>query len=116
MTYRDDLVTVLDGSGLNVYPLSVPEGGSYPCVVYQTVSNREVRYHGGSAGNHPRIQLACWGKSLETAQTTAEAVKAVLDRNQTDFTLATRENEMDAKEVEPGYYRIILEYLIWELA
>lgn len=114
MTVRNSLVTVLDGAGITAYPLVVPEGGSYPCVVYQVISRRDITSHAGIEGSRPRVQLACWGKSMETAQTTAEAVKAALDLNQTDFTLAKKDNEIDGGEVEPGFYRIALDYLIWE--
>ena len=113
MTPRETLVTVISGAGLPAYPLSVPEGGSYPCVVYQYISGRQIRSHAGGELERARLQLSCWGLSFETAQSTAETVKAALDLNQDDYLLATRENELDLKEVEPGYYRIVLDYFIW---
>ena len=115
MTIRETVVTVLETAGLTGYPGSVPaKVGTYPCVVYQIISNKKIRTHAGNVGERPRVQLSCYGKTLATCVATAETVKAAMDLNQTNFELATLENEQDAKEVEPGIHRVILEFFIWD--
>jgi hypothetical protein len=114
VTIQETLVSVLTGAGLTVYPLSVPTGGSYPNVVYQTISNRQIRSHAGVEMERPRMQISCWAKTYAACVTTAQAVKNALDLNQADFNLATKENEIDIKEVESGLYRTVLDYFIWQ--
>ena len=113
MTVQATLVSLLQGAGLTVYPLTVPQNGTYPNVVYQRVSNMQVRTHSGVALERPRVQLSCWAKTYAECVATAQTVKAALDLNQTDFKLATKENELDAQEVETGLYRIILDFYVW---
>ncbi len=113
MTTQETLVTLLSGQGLTIYPLSVPVDGTYPNVVYQTISNRQFRSHSKVEMERPRMQLSCWAKKYAECVATAQTVKAAMDLNQMDFKLATKENEIDAKEVESGIYRIILDYFVW---
>jgi hypothetical protein len=112
MTVQATLVALLQGEGLTVYPLSVPNNGTYPNVVYQMISNVQIRSHSGVALERPRMQLSCWGKKYADCVSTAQAAKAAMDLNQTDFKLATKENELDARE-EAGLYRIVIDYFVW---
>lgn len=117
MTIQETLTALLAGKGLTVYPLSVPVKGTYPNVVYQMISNRQVRSHVGVEAERPRMQLSVWAKGQDAylqCVATAQTVKNAMDLNKTDFMLATKENEMDAKEVEPEMYRVILDYFVWE--
>jgi hypothetical protein len=113
MTVQITLVDILQGLGYPAYPLEVPNNGIYPNVVYQMISNKQIRSHSGVEMERPRMQISCWGKRYADCVTTAQTVKAALDLNQTDFKLATKENEFDVKEVKSGLYRIILDYFIW---
>jgi hypothetical protein len=113
MTVQATIVSLLQGVGLTVYPLTAPGNGTYPNVTYQRVTTVQVRTHSGVALERPRMQLSCWAKTYAECVATSQTVKAALDQNQTDFKLATKANEMDVAEAEPGYYRIILEYVIW---
>ena len=120
-TVQEDLVAVLEDAGLKLYPNAVPaKDAIYPNVVYQQISSKQIRYHrrdgsdSGTAMERPRIQLSVHGRSKATVMQTAQTVKGALDFNQTDFILATRENEMDAKEIESGIYRVMLDYFIWQ--
>ena len=110
------LATVLENASLNVYLGSVPVNGDYPCVVYQKISAPEIRTHQGVVLYLPRFQITCWGKGDNAgadAIATAQTVKDVLDFNQTDFKLATKEAELDIDETEQNLYRRILDYFIW---
>lgn len=113
---EETLVNVLQTAGLTVYPGSIPARGSYPCVVYQKISNPLIRTHVGNALEYPRFQLTCWGRGETAASqaiTTAETVKTAIDLNQIDFKLATKESELDIDETEQGLYRRILDFFIW---
>jgi hypothetical protein len=108
------LKTVLDGTNYPVYALSVPTDGTYPCIVYQRVSTLQVRSHQGNEIERPRFQISCWAKTYTGAKTVSEAVKTVLDLNQVNFKLATKENELDDKEVETNLYRKLLDFYVWD--
>jgi hypothetical protein len=114
-TVQEALVSLLRNEGLTVYPLAVPNNGTYPNVCYQRVSNPQYRTHSGVYMERPRVQLSCWGENYADCVATAQTVTAALDLNQSDFALATKENEMDAVEVETGLYRILLEFFIYEM-
>jgi hypothetical protein len=107
------LKTVLKTTNYPVYALSVPADGIYPCIVYQRISTFPMRSHSGNYMERPRFQISCWGNSYAEAKTVSEAVKTALDLNQVNFKLATKENELDDKEVETILYRKILDFYIW---
>lgn len=114
MTIQETIHQVLSAQGLKVYPLSVPKSNAvYPNVVYQTISNSQIRSHSGVEMNKPRIQFTCWARTYEECVETAQTVKTTLSLNQTDFELATKENEFDIKELESGLYRTVLDFFIW---
>ena len=113
MTIEETLVSVLNGTGKNVYSLSVPTNGIYPCVVYQRISTFQYRTHSGNNLERPRFQISCWGKTYSEAKSLSESVKTLLDLNQVNFELATKENELEDKEPETNLYRKILDFYIW---
>ena len=113
MSVETDLVTLLQAQGLTLYPGSIPVNGAYPCVVYQRISTPQVRSHQAVELEYPRFQLSCWAKTYKASIQTAETVKNVLDLNQTNFELATRESEFDLQDEEATLYRRVLEYFLW---
>lgn len=114
MTIQETIRALLTAQGLRVYPLSVPKsGGIYPNVVYQTISNTEIRSHEGLEMEKPRMQFTCWAKTYQECVETAQTVKSVISLNRTDFEMATKENEFDIKELESGLYRTVLDFFIW---
>lgn len=108
------LKTVLDSTTYPVYALSIPANGVYPCIVYQRISTFQMRSHSGNYMERPRFQVSCWGKTYAEAKAVSEAVKTALDLNQTNFKLATKEDELDDKEVETNLYRKILDFYVWD--
>lgn len=111
---EEDIVSLLTTSpALTAYALSVPENGTYPCVVYQRISTNPLRTMSGNGLEKTRFQLTCWGKTLDSSLQTAKTVKTKFDLNQTNFVLATRENEFTAKEIESGLYSTVLDIFIW---
>lgn len=107
------LKTVLDSTNYPVYALAVPTNGTYPCIVYQRISTFQMRSHSGNELERPRFQISCWANSYAEAKTVSEAVKTALDLNQVNFKLATKENELDDKEIETNLYRKILDFFVW---
>jgi hypothetical protein len=108
------LVTLLRTLGYPVYALSVPTDGTYPCIAFQRVSTLPIRSHQGNEMERPRFQISCWGNTYAVAKTISEAVKTALDLNQTNFELATKENELDDLETETKLYRKILDFYVWD--
>ena len=102
---EDILKAVLKTTGYSVYALSIPSNGDIPCIVYQRISTLQIRSHLGNEMERPRFQISCWGKTYEEAKTVSEAVKTALDLNRINFKLATKENEIDDKELETNLYR-----------
>lgn len=108
------LKSLLTTLGYPVYTLYVPANGTLPCYVYQKVSDSAfVRSHSGNEMNRARFQVSCWGKTYSEAITLADALETALDLNQTNFKLATKENELDDSEVESGLYRKIVDFYIY---
>lgn len=114
MTIRDDVHGVLAGVG-TVYPLAVPNSGAtYPCIVYQFISEVPMRTHSGASLQKHRVQISCWAKTLAAADTLFQSVNAAMDLNQTNFELATHETTRDEKEVETGLSRVMADYFVWK--
>lgn len=107
------LKSVLKSTGYPVYALSIPTNGTIPCIVYQRISTVQYRSHVRNELERPRFQISCWAKTYDEAKTVSEAVKTALDLNQVNFKLATKENELDDKEVETNLYRKILDFYVW---
>lgn len=115
MTTEETIITLLQGAGIQVYPGSVPEDGTYPNVVFQVISEPLLaRTHDGTEVYTPRVQFSVWAETYEEVVLTTQTVKDIFTLNRTDFKLATKENEIDfPEEVEAGYYRRIIEFLVW---
>lgn len=111
---EEDIYSLLIASPtLTAYPLSVPTDGTFPCVVYQRISTTQGRYMTGNGLEKIRYQLTCYGKTYSSSLSAAKSVKTKFDLNTTNFVLATKENQLEAKEVETGLYSTILEFYIW---
>ena len=113
-TIEEDIYSLLTASpALTAYPLSVPTDGSFPCVVYQRIATVQNRHMTGNGLEKIRYQLTAWGKTYASSLATAKSAKIKFDLNTTNFVLATKENQLEAKEVETGLYSTILEFYIW---
>jgi len=113
---EETIVDLLQDNNINVYPDSAPVKAIYPCVVYQRISTPLIRTHSGNTLQYPRFQFSCYGKGengKSDALTTAQSVKSLIDLNQTNFILATKEGELDIEEIEPLMFRRILDFYIW---
>lgn len=114
MTIQDTVKSKLAGIG-TTYPLAMPQqSASLPCTVYQFITARPQRYHGGNSFLRHRLQVSCWANTYAAAVDLANLVIAAFDLNTTDFELSTHEDTRDDKEVETGLSRQILQFDVWE--
>ena len=113
MTIEPIFVALFEGAGITSYPMKIPANGSYPCVVYQLISDTSIRSH--QAGNQltrRRYQFACWAKTYGETIDTVEQVKDLLDLNTTDFEVSWKEGEIDLADTETSLYRRIVDIFI----
>ena len=72
--------TVLALVSTRIYPLAVPQTGSFPAITYQRISGSHVRSHSGPSGlSVARYQLTCWASTYAGAKALAEAVREAMD-------------------------------------
>lgn len=97
-TIQEDFYTYLSAHaslssvGTRIYPLELPQGPTYPAIVYRQVSTRPLMYHGGASGlRFKGFQFDCYGSTYNQAATTASALRTVLNGYQ---------GTMDSVEVE----------------
>mgnify|MGYP006935496042 CR=1 FL=1 len=97
------------------YPLQAPStGATFPCMVYQFISEIPMRHHGGADMVRRRLQVSCWANTYAGAVTLGDQVRAALDLNQSNIELITAENISDFKDPEANKYRRIVEFFVWE--
>ncbi len=97
----------------NAYPDNMPQGASYPGMVYQFISEAPHPSHAGAGLFRRRLQVSCWGKTRAEANTLAASVKSSLSYNQTNVKLITPENLMDFQDPESKLFRRIVEFFVW---
>lgn len=86
MTIESDIVArllavsgVTDLVAARVYPLILPQGPTYPALVYQRIAGaRDAVLEGDPGGGEARIQITAWASSYSGALALAEAVRAAL--------------------------------------
>jgi hypothetical protein len=97
------------------YPLAMPAtGATLPAMVYQFISEINMRHHGGQDMVRRRLQVACWANTYAAAVTLGDSVKSALNLNQSNIELITAESISDFKDPEAGLYRRIVEFFVWE--
>lgn len=116
MTVENDIITLLNTTGKKAYHLSLPDNPNdyeLPVMVLQRISTTTDKTHGGNAFERARFQVTCWATTFSACRALALEVKNLMDLNQTNFELATKENEIDTKEVETNLYGTILDFFVW---
>ncbi|MDA8212162.1 MAG: DUF3168 domain-containing protein [Clostridia bacterium] len=112
--------------GNRIYPLVLPQKGSYPAITYQKVSGPRLHALQTDPGTaHPRFQISCWAQTYSKAKAVVKQVQAALQDFsgimggaggvQVDAVLF--ENEFDLYEEETegktGLYHIPVDFIIW---
>lgn len=66
--------------GTRIYPLRLPQTVTFPAVVYQRISTSYIHMH-ATAGALPqcRMQITCWGETIEAARALGVVVRQALD-------------------------------------
>jgi hypothetical protein len=126
-----DLVAFLLGNndiasivGTRIFPLRVPEGETFPCIVFQQISGPRVySLSGPNACNYPRIQLKCWGLTYTDAKGLADTVDNLLDGFRgtmvnTQIQAILNAGVVDGEESpenanDVARYSVALDYIIW---
>lgn len=92
-----------------VYPVVIPQKGSFPAVTYQRVSGNRVNGLDG-AGElvQARVQVDCWAESYSAVRALADAVSAAL----TGIGFLPV-GDRDGFEDEVLVHRVILEFTTW---
>ncbi len=105
-----------------VYPVRLPQGGTYPAITYSKVSGSRIRTMGSHEDSaNPRVQVSCWGKTYADAKGLANAVRIALDRfsgtlggmGGVDVSAILLENELDLDDPETKLYHVPLDFLVW---
>lgn len=63
-----------------VYPKQLPQGPTYPAIVYHRISGPRVHSHDGASGlAYPRFQFDCFAKTHVQAKALCDAVRLAID-------------------------------------
>jgi len=104
--FDNTLYAALAGvAGGRIYRLERPSSPTFPCVVYNVVSNVRAQVLGSTqacAISSPRYQITCWARSQADAVTTAASVRTALLAMTTPAQIV---NEYQLREPEAGLYR-----------
>lgn len=67
------------GVGTRIYPLKIPQGAIFPCVVFNTVTNpRHHAFQADATLTSPRIRFIVYGQTYTSAKTVADSLIARL--------------------------------------
>ena len=62
--------------GARIYPQSIPQGASFPCVTYYRTGQQTTRSLSGLTGlSRARLTLDCWALTYSAAKSLADAVR-----------------------------------------
>lgn len=110
---NDATVTTLVGK--RIYPNKMPQGpraSTFTAIVFQVVSDVPANALTGSSADrlrNARVQIDCYAKVYEDAQTLADAVDAVVTTTLNGW----REVSRDLYEDEPELHRVQMDALLW---
>ena len=116
LTADSGLSAIVDS---RIYPMSIPQEGRTPCIVYQKITGPRLYDHGGESGlAYPRFQFSCWANSYSGAKALADALRSAFsaysDRSATvPVHVAFIEAELDDYEPETKLYRRIMDFRVW---
>lgn len=113
---RPDMQAVV---GTRIHDLVLPQEPTLPAIVWQKISGTHEHSHDGPSHlAHPRIQFACWAKTLLEAIQVADALQRALDgfsgsmQGQDAYAIFIL-NEQDFFDPETGLRRRIVDYELW---
>lgn len=105
-----------------IYPVTMPQGVTYPAVTYTRISAPRIHAMGRDTGlASPRVQVDCWGSSYSSVKGVAAQVRAALQ----DFSglmggaggvtvqRAFIEGDRDLYESDTQTHRTSMDFIIW---
>ena len=104
--------------GTRMYPRKLPQGPTFPAIVYQRIDTRRGHDLAGPDGlPRPRIQITCWATSPAGASELAAAVRLRLDGYRGawgDVAIGSClcVGERDTDDPETGRAGVIQDYMI----
>lgn len=116
------VAAVTDLVSTRVFPVTLPQNITYPCVSYQIISAQRRSVFGRDTGDvRARIQIDSWGEKVASAagaRVTAEAVRGALQRwsgASADVTISAifLEDERHEYDDKTGLYRVSQDYFVW---
>lgn len=105
--------------GDGAYPLFIPQGREPPCLVYQQVdASRQVTYDGTNGLVGASLQVDCLAVRYADARALADAVRDALTDYSGDMAGTTVRNcfivaDQDLSDIEPGFFRVSLNFDLW---
>lgn len=108
--------------GSRIYPLTMPQDATLPCVTYQRVSGIRHSAMGQDTGLATvRLSFSCWAATYASAKAVAKQLRLALQRcastigsgaNTATGVASFIETDIDDYEPDTGYYRVILDFRI----
>lgn len=109
-----------------IYPLVLPQKGTYPSITYLKVSGRRLHALQTDPGMaSPRFQISCWAQTYTQAKAVAKQVQAALQNFsgvmggaggvQVDAVLFENEFDLyeDETEGKTKLYHVPVDFIIW---
>jgi len=101
------------------YPVKIPQGPTYPLIVYTKITGIRDHVLKGSTGHaHPRFQIEAWAKTYAEVKALAVAIREALDGfsgtvEGVHIGSCLIETERDIYETEIEVYRVVQDWMIW---
>jgi hypothetical protein len=113
--------------GTRIYPITPPQGQELTHIVYHMISGQGDRHMQGRSGlSRPRIQIDCWGATVDEAIALAGEVKERIDGFRGAMAWGTSspqssvivqaiffESERDDFDADSGLYLVSHDYIVW---
>lgn len=73
-------------AGDRIYPVAIPEQTDYPCISFETISNRDVTTLDNILPglNYKRIQINIWSKTYGNCKVLEERIKTIVYEQNTN--------------------------------
>lgn len=108
--------TVTDIVSTRIYPVTLPQNPTLPCITYMVVTTPVIHTMEGRSAPKTIFQLDCWAETALGAHTLADAVETVLDNysgtmNSADVVSGSLLiNRQDIYEEDVENYRVSLDF------
>jgi hypothetical protein len=105
-------------AGNRVYPMVIPQDGTFPAVVYQQISENRTHLFGADAPvKRVRVQVSSFAQTYAAAQELSAEVEARLSRFRGEAGGVTAvdsflDNTLSNYESDTGVYRVIQDFTV----